>query len=222
MKKITLLAALMVCATFAFAQVTEGTIRTGNFVNYNGDTIQGYGIDFDNDSILEVAIKTGVDPVSGYEWTTGAVEYVFGKVQILVVDTSMESEMFDKFDMLEYGENVNSTGMFGGFGDGMFADYSKISTDSTYVGFSFTKGGSTYYAYAKVHGDIYEVVWDEVYYEATAGTGINAGAKPQPQPSAVENVNAEENVNVRMVAIEGRIYVERDGKLFDLNGRQVR
>jgi len=218
MKKFTLIAALLVCATFAFAQVTKGTIGNGTFKNWEGTSSQEYGIDFDNDGNLEVVIKTGYDNYGG-TWTNGSVEYVDGNVQLVVID---KEENWDKFLVMGVGTSVSMAQTLGGYGDGTFADFEAISTDSAYVGFAFVKGGSTYYAYAKIHRAIeYMLAWDEVYYEATAGTGITTGAKPQPQPTAVENVNAD-MPQVRMVAIEGVIYIERDGQLYDFSGRQVK
>jgi len=215
-EKITFIAALLVCATFAFAQVTKGTIGNGSFTNWQGTETQEYGIDFDNDGALEVAIKLGYD-YGGDSWNNGSVEYVYDSVLLVSIDAE---ENWDKFLLMGAGTSVSGSQTLSGFGDGTFADFTVISTDSSYVGFAFVKNSITYYAYAKIHrSNNYDVIWDDVYYEATAGTGITTG--DLPQPTGVENVNAE-MPQVRMVAIEGVIYIERDGKLYDFSGRQVK
>lgn len=216
MKKFTLFAALAMCATFVFGQVTKGTIGNGNFTNWQGTTSEEYGLDFNNDGILEAKLITGYDMNTGDDWTNGSIEYAYGKLEIVVPN----SETWDVFSLMNQGETVGSTSLFAGQGDAYFDDYSTVSTTASYVGLKIVINSSTYYAYAKIHRDAQEIVWDEIYYNATANASITIG--DTGSGTGFEYVNAVAAPQVRMVAIEGVIYIERDGKLYDFSGRLVK
>lgn len=115
---------------------------------------------------------------------------------------------------------VSASSDFGGEGDCSFGDFEAVSTSASYVGFKIIKGESTYYGYAKVHRSTGEIIWDEIYYEATAGKAITVG--DTGAPTEIENVIMTKAPEIRKVMIEGIIYIERDGQLFDINGRQVK
>ena len=216
MKKFTLIAALAMSAVISFAQVTKGTIGNGNYTDYQQRTSTEFGLDFDNDGNLEIALKTGYDMNTGDPWTNGSIVYDYEAIQLLVAS----EETWDYFKLLAAGESVSSAATYGGYGDGMFEDISAISTEASYVGFHIIIGESGYYGYAKIHRGEGEIIWDEIYYETTAGKAITVG--DTGTESGIESVNVTNAPTVRMIAIEGRIYVERNGELFDLNGRRVK
>lgn len=217
MKKFTLIAAFIIMtASFALAQVTKGTIGNGNYTDWEGKTSTEYGLDFDNDGTLEVVLKTGYDPNSGDSWTNGSIVYDYEVIQLRVAS----EETWDYFKLLAAGESVSSAANYGGYGDGMFEDFSAISTSASYVGFKIIKGDATYYGYAKVHRSTGEIIWDEIYYEATAGKAITVG--DTGAPTGIENVIMTKAPEIRKVMIEGIIYIECNGQLYDINGRQVK
>lgn len=216
MKKFTLIAALAMSAVISFAQVTKGTIGNGNYTDYQQQTSTEFGLDFDNDGNLEIALKTGYDMNTGDPWTNGSIVYDYEAIQLLVAS----EETWDYFKLLAAGESVSSAATYGGYGDGMFEDISAISAEASYVGFHIIIGESDYYGYAKIHRGEGEIIWDEIYYEATAGKAITVG--DTGTESGIESVNVTNAPTVRMIAIEGRIYVERNGEFFDLNGRRVK
>lgn len=216
MKKITLIAAFItMTASFALAQVTKGTIGNGNYTDWEGKPSTEYGLDFDNDGNLEAVLKTGYDEVSiGEGWDNGSVVYEYGTMELVV------GERWDLFKLLNAGDSVGVSSDFGGEGDCSFGDYAAVSTSASYVGFKIIKGESTYYGYAKVHKGTGEIIWDEIYYEATAGKAITVG--DTGTPSGIDNVFTNSTPEIRKVMIEGIIYIERDGQLYDINGRQVK
>lgn len=216
MRKFTLIAALAMSAILSFAQVTKGTIGNGNYTDYQQQTSTQYGLDFNNDGNLEVALNIGYDMNTGDPWTNGSIVYDYEAIQLLVAG----EETWDYFKLLAAGESVSSAATYGGYGDGMFEDFSVISTEASYVGFHIYIGESSYYGYAKIHRGNNEIIWDEIYYEATAEKAITVG--DTGTESGVESVNAANQPIVRMVAIEGHIYIERNGELFDLSGRRVK
>lgn len=215
MKKFTLIAAFItMTASFALAQVTKGTIGNGSYTNWEGSTSTQYGLDFDNDGNLEATLKTGYDEVSFEGWTNGSIEFVYGTMELVV------GERWDLFKLLNSGESVGTSSDFGGEGDCSFGDFEAISTSASYVGFKIIKGDATYYGYAKVHRSTGEIIWDEIYYEATAGKVITVG--DTGAPTGIENVIMTKAPEIRKVMIEGIIYIERNGQLYDINGRQVK
>lgn len=213
MKKITLFAAMLMVAGLASAQVTQGTIGQGNYTNYASSTTTEYGLDFDNDGVIDVVIRDGYD-FNGNACGKASFEYSDSKVQLVVPN----SDSWDILRLMNVNEVVGSSCSFGGYGDGYFEDFSAISTSASYVGFRYTKNGQNHYAYAKLHRSGNDVVWDGVYYNATANTSITTGSTP----TGIADRNINNKPAVRKVVIDGNLYIERDGKLYDFSGRQVR
>lgn len=213
MKKFTLFAAILMVASLASAQVTQGTIGQGNYTNYAGSTTTEYGLDFDNDGVIDVVIRDGYD-FNGNACGKASFEYSDSKVQLVVPN----SDSWDILRLMNVNEVVGSSCSFGGYGDGYFEDFSAISTSASYVGFRYTKNGQNHYAYAKLHRSGNDVVWDGVYYNATANTSITTGSTP----TGIADRNINNKPAVRKVVIDGNLYIERDGKLYDFSGRQVR
>lgn len=214
MKKFTLFAALFFATAFSFAQITEGTIGQGSFTNYSGTTSTCYGIDFNNDGVLEIAIKENSYDYEGNECGYGNIEYSDSKIQIVA-----GTESWDVFLLLNEGSNISSSNNFSGYGDAYFYNFNDVSTAASYVGFRWTNNSQNYYAYAKVHRNGNNIVWDKVYYNATAGTAITVGATPTgiekyttPTPAAT----------IRKVVIGGVLYIERGDELYELTGRRIK
>lgn len=213
MKKFTLFAAILMVASLASAQVTKGTIGIGSYTNYAGSTSSEYGLDFDNDGVIDVVIRDGYD-FSDNTCGNASLEYSDAKVQLVVPG----EDSWDVLRLMNVNEVVGASCSFGGYGDGYFQDYTAVSTSASYVGFSYKKNGQTYYAYAKIHRTDSDVVWDGVYYNATANASITTGSTP----TGIADRNINNKPAVRKVVIDGNLYIERDGKLYDFSGRQVR
>lgn len=211
MKKISFLAALLFAASFAFAQVTTATIGQGNYTDWSGNTTTVYGIDFNNDGNLEIAIKDGYD-FSGNACGKSSLEYSDSKIQLVI-----DGDSWDVLRLLNAGDVINSSTATGGYGDGYINDINEISTTASYVGFKYTVSGQSYYSFAKIHREGNNVVWDKVYYNATPNAAITVGANVGIQDRNMENAST-----TRKVVINGVVYIERNGDLYDFTGRRVK
>lgn len=216
MKKTIILTALMLTASFAFADVNRGTIGQGLYYSWTGEEIACYGIDFDNDGYLEIAIKDGWDYM-GSEVTLGYIEYAYNGVQIV----SISPERWDCFQLLNYGDvipNYDSQNILGE-GDAMFYDINEVSTTASYIGFEIVGIDCNWWAYVKIHREGSTIVWDEAYISnpidapITVGAGETQGINPIRPESAAPACTK--------IMKDGRIYIQRDGRTYDLSGRCV-
>lgn len=211
MKKISFLAALLFAASFAFAQVTTATIGQGTYTDWSGNASTAYGIDFNNDGILEISIKDGYD-FNGNACGKSSLEYSDSKIQLVI-----DGDSWDVLRLLNAGDVINSSTPTGGYGDGYIDDINAVSTTASYVGFKYTVAGQSFYSFAKIHRDGNNVVWDKAYYNATPNAAITVNANVGIQDRNVENAST-----TRKVVINGVVYIERDGKLYDFSGRRVK
>lgn len=211
MKKISFLAALLFAASFAFAQVTTATIGQGTYTDWSGNASTAYGIDFNNDGILEISIKDGYD-FNGNACGKSSLEYSDSKIQLVI-----DGDSWDVLRLLNAGDVINSSTPTGGYGDGYIDDINAVSTTASYVGFKYTVAGQSFYSFAKIHRDGNNVVWDKVYYNATPNAAITVNANVGIQDRNMENAST-----TRKVVINGVVYIERDGKLYDFSGRRVK
>lgn len=211
MKKISFLAALLFAASFAFAQVTTATIGQGTYTDWSGNASTAYGIDFNNDGILEISIKDGYD-FNGNACGKSSLEYSDSKIQLVI-----DGDSWDVLRLLNAGDVINSSTPTGGYGDGYIDDINAVSTTASYVGFKYTVAGQSFYSFAKIHREGNNVVWDKVYYNATPNAAITVGANVGIQDRNMENAST-----TRKVVINGVVYIERDGKLYDFSGRRVK
>lgn len=211
MKKISFLAALLFAASFAFAQVTTATIGQGTYTDWSGNASTAYGIDFNNDGILEISIKDGYD-FNGNACGKSSLEYSDSKIQLVI-----DGDSWDVLRLLNTGDVINSSTPTGGYGDGYIDDINAVSTTASYVGFKYTVAGQSFYSFAKIHRDGNNVVWDKVYYNATPNAAITVNANVGIQDRNMENAST-----TRKVVINGVVYIERDGKLYDFSGRRVK
>lgn len=151
--------------------IVQGTIGEGTFVNWNNQSSTLYGLDFDNDGVLEVSIKDGYD-YEGNQCGKSSLEYAYDKVKIAVPST----DYWDILRLLNEGDPIGSSTTFAGEGDAMFNDYTAVSTTASYVGFKLINGSTVKYAYAKIHRSGNAIVWDAIYCNTTSGESITAGA----------------------------------------------
>lgn len=213
MKKIALAAAMLLAVAAVNAQVTRGTVGTGTYVDYAGTPSECYGLDFNNDGILEFALTYGYGG-SG-EVVNGAVNYVYSSSNNVVTD--MES--WDYFNLLSEGDYVSVASPFNGQGDCYFADYDAIGQHA-YAGFRVKTPAGIHYGYAKVSYAAGEVTWSDIYYNATPSAAIVVGSTP-----TVGIAQAEEGGLVA-AAMEGcrvNIVQEKPGRVsvYDLTGCEV-
>jgi len=213
MKKITLFAALVMCASLAFAQVTKGTVGNGNFTNYASSTSVCYGLDFNNDGTCEFALKTGYDMGSGDEYANGSVEYVYSSSNNVLTN----AETWDYFQLLSLGQTVSVTSSFNGQGDCFFEDYSAIG-NTAYVGFRLKYTG-IHYGYAKISLSGATVSWDAIYYNATASAAIAVGETA----TDVDNAAANHFIAAAMDGHQLNIVQDNDEviDIYTVNGMKV-
>lgn len=214
MKKTILFAALLLSASLTFAQVTRGTVGQGNYTAWDGQTTVCNGIDFNNDGILEMKFNLGYD-LEGGTWENGSVEFDYQQVQIVAQEGA-----WDYFDLLGANTSVNVGSNLAGEGDAMFYDITEVPATGCYLGFSFLINSQPHYAYAKIHSTGSAIVWDEVYYNATPGAPIVTGETSGTQ--GISNVApAQQTPQVRKIMYRNRLYIERDGILYDITGRKA-
>lgn len=219
MKKTILFAALLLGTSLTFAQVTRGTIGTGTYINWDGQELtDSYGLDFDNDGYLDVRMAGDYD-YNQNECVRGYVEYAWDKIKIVLPSSG---DYWDVFALLPANTTIDASSNWGGEGDGMIEDYNNVSTTADYVGFQILKGSSYHYGYAKIHREGNTIYWDECYYNATPNAAINAGQTAGGGTQGISEVKpVQPTPQVRKIMYRNRIYIERDGILYDLSGRKA-
>lgn len=219
MKKIILLTALLLSASFTFAQVTRGTVGTGTYINWDSQELpDSYGLDFDNDGYIDVRMAGDYD-YSQNECVNGYVEYAWDKIKIVL---PAGGDYWDVFALLAANTEIGASSNWGGEGDGMFEDVNDVPTAATFVGFQIMKGSNYHYGYAKIHREGNTIVWDECYYNATPNTAILAGQTAGGGTQGISEVKpVQQTPQVRKIMYRNRLYIERDGILYDLSGRKA-
>ncbi|MBQ6046737.1 MAG: fibronectin type III domain-containing protein [Bacteroidales bacterium] len=198
MKKLMLfmLAALLGIAG-ANAQVTQGAIRTGEITIAGSTTSDAYGLDFDNDGVLEIRIMdfTGSPTVYNgyfaYNWEDGGTNII------------ADENVWDYVGVLESGVTVGSasSSLFAGYGDASFDTYGTIALGTHYLGLRIKLTDGVHYAWAEYtmtqEGDDYRATWNSCYYEATVGadivTGNTGGSSVTPTATVIVANGTETN-----------------------------
>ncbi|HPT52650.1 MAG TPA: T9SS type A sorting domain-containing protein [Bacteroidales bacterium] len=216
------------------AGVVIGTIGNGTYVDYNNNSSQAYGIDFNNDGTLEFSLTNGFitsnfDAQCPYctiifvggdngnnVWAAGTVDSGWDLVQLLSANTSI-------------GANGNWIAQGDAYLiNNMDNDMPLLSLNiDSYLGFRFLFNGSMYYGWAKVRMTTnssggYDAQWLECAYDNTgvailaANTGVgiaennNANFNVFPVPATdFVTIEAEQDINMNQFSA------------FDFSGRLV-
>lgn len=220
MKQTFMMAAALVLAFSASAQITRGTVGNGNYVDYSGETQSNVpGLDFNNDGTHEYALSAGYND-DGQAVDNGALNFVWSEGGNSVATIS--SDEWDKMKSLTVGTQVGPSSGWYAQGDA----YVSVANTEMYVGLRFKLGNTVHYGWARVtiatggaEGYGYTATWQEIYYQATANTTIAVGDR-----TSVGIVNATpETLKITTTGLDVTINSDRQGtvQLFDVAGRCV-
>ena len=215
MKRIVLLSLALLMFSIANAQIANGRIGIGNIIIAGTEWTDVYGIDFNNDGILEFRISdfsgvTGnqVNAYISYNWTEGGNNVV------------SDPEVWDYAAVLTSGQVVDASSNFDGYGDATFQDLTTVP-ERIFVGFRILLDDGVHYGWAEatVSTSANDIVlnWGSCTYNTTPNAPVTIGST-----AAIANV---ETPTVRAYALgENRLRVETDGdevSIFDIDGRQL-
>lgn len=214
MKRNIYLLAAMLFASSAFAQVQQGTIGTGSFIDWSGSAIDDiYGLDFNNDGTIEFRITYGYTDM-GDEIENGGITFAWTEGGNNIVTPS--EEQWDQVKNLADGTQVGPNSGWYAQGDAYLGFEPAIN-----VGFRILIGGQVHYGWGKVAVNTSAGVadWQEIYYQAAANTPISVGARGGVGIVSVLPGNVKvyaENSTINVVSSEAQ-----DVRIFDISGRQL-
>ena len=163
------------------AQVTQGRIGNGNITISGTPWTDVYGLDFNNDGVLEIRISDfSGDPsvyngYFSYNWEDGGTNIL------------ADENVWDYVGVLEGGVTIGaaSASLFAGYGDAAFDSYGTIALGTHYLGFRIKLADGVHYGYAKYtmaqEGGDYRATFTNCYYNATVGAGIVTGDEGSTQ-----------------------------------------
>ena len=191
------------------AQVRQGRVGNGNITIYGTQWNDVYGLDFDNDGVLEIRIRDFDGSPTIYNGEFG-YDYEDGGTNILAY-----ANMWDYVGVLGEGVTVgaSSASLFAGYGDAYF-DGSNISTGVHYLGFRIKLSDGIHYGYAKYtmtqEGGNYRATFNNCYYNATVGASIVTGEEETPV-QGIADVEATQSVRVYPNPAVERVTIDMSG-----------
>lgn len=114
MKKITSLFAALLLSSSMFAGIVVGTVGNGNFVNWENQTIAGFGLDFNNDGVLEFKLSNSgfdVENINCY------IEYNASNPTFNIWAVGNQDEDWDIPKNLAFNTQIGTSGNWVGMGD---------------------------------------------------------------------------------------------------------
>lgn len=214
MKRLFLLSLALLTFSIANAQISNGRIGNGNITIAGTEWTDVYGIDFNNDGILEFRLSdfsgiesNQVNAYISYNWTEGGNNVV------------SDSEIWDYAAVLASGQVVDANCIFGGYGDATFQDLTTVP-ERIFVGFRILLDDGVHYGWAEavVSTSASDIIlnWVACAYNTTPNAPVTIG-----NTAAITHV---ETPTFQAYALgENRLRVETDGNevtLYDINGRQ--
>ena len=212
MKKNLLFLVAICSVSLATAQITQGTIGNGNFIDWDGRTITDvYGLDFNNDGTLEFNIHSG-------SFTNDAVSYPGGGETNNVM--AENAEAWDYYAMLDENETIDANGFWTGYGDAMLT-YEDVIPNSFYIGFRIKYDDGMHYGWAKVSFADETLTWEKCYYNETPNAAIKAG-----QTSGGTTGIDETEMNIKIITPGNhQLLVNSDNQMtievYNLDGRKI-
>ena len=215
MKRLVLLSLALLTFSIANAQIANGRIGTGNITIAGTEWTDVYGIDFNNDGILEFRLSdfsgvegNQVNAYISYNWTEGGNNVV------------SDPEVWDYAAVLAAGQVVDANSAFGGYGDATFQDLTSVP-ERIFVGFRILLADGVHYGWAEavVSTSASDIVlnWVACAYNTTPNASITIG-----NTAAITHVEAPA---IHAYALgNNRLHVETDGSevmLYDISGRQL-
>ena len=196
----------MLMAGTSLAQITQGTIGNGTYVDWEGHSSQAYGIDFNNDGYLEFRISDGSS-------SNDYIVYVWSDGGNNVYNSSIG---WDYAAALTQGTAIGPAGNWEGQGDCMV---NETYPSRYFIGFRFKNGSDIHYGWAMVNVSASAVNWVKAYYQATPSTPINAGDEGSAAVAMAENnceISCVGNRTIRICAASDEQF-----RIYDLAGRNL-
>lgn len=184
MKKLLLLAsAAMLLATAQLdAQIVVGTVGQGSFTDWSGTTSSRFGLDFNNDGVLEFVLKEAEASVSASQC---ALEWSYSDNGNNVwTSGNLDEGGWDEVLAISANTDISSAGNWEGQGDAFLVNYYDevlvpVNQDF-YVGFRVKVNNSVHYGWARVKltgnaGSGYSADWQQIAYNSAPNAPIAAG-----------------------------------------------
>lgn len=215
MKRLVLLSLALLTFSIANAQIANGRIGNGNITIAGTEWTDVYGIDFNNDGILEFRLSdfsgiegNQVNAYISYNWTEGGNNVV------------SDPEVWDYAAVLAAGQVVDANSTFGGYGDATFQDLTTVP-ERIFVGFRILLADGVHYGWAEavVSTSASDIVlnWVACAYNTTPNASVTIG-----NTAAITHVEAPA---IHAYALgNNRLRVVTDGSevmLYDISGRQL-
>ena len=215
MKRLVLLSLALLTFSIANAQIANGRIGTGNITIAGTEWTDVYGIDFNNDGILEFRLSdfsgiegNQVNAYISYNWTEGGNNVV------------SDPEVWDYAAVLAAGQVVDANSTFGGYGDATFQDLT-TAPERIFVGFRILLVDGVHYGWAEavVSTSASDIVlnWVTCAYNTTPNAPVTIG-----NTAAITHVEAP---TIHAYALGNNLLrVVTDGSevmLYDISGRQL-
>lgn len=216
MKRLVLLSLALLTFSIANAQIANGRIGNGNITIAGTEWTDVYGIDFNNDGILEFRLSdfsgiegNQVNAYISYNWTEGGNNVV------------SDPEVWDYAAVLASGQVVDANSTFGGYGDATFQDLTTVP-ERIFVGFRILLADGVHYGWAEavVSTSAADIVlnWVACSYNTTPNAPVTIG-----NTAAITYV---ETPTIHAYALGNNLlHVETDGSevimLYDISGRQL-
>lgn len=196
MRKIITICAAFLLSTSMFAGIVIGTVGTGNFVDWENVSSPAFGLDFNNDGILEFKLSNigfDIENINCY------IEYNPTNPITNIWAAGTADENWDIPKNLAFNTQVGASGNWIGMGDCSMTNWSDDSPvfavgTTAYMGFRFKIGANTHYGWAKViiSGTAalgYTTVFQQIAYESTPNTPIAAGQTAQVGLNDISSTN---------------------------------
>lgn len=218
MRKFLLLAVALMTASMVNSQVVKGTIGNGYYTISDGTTIPRYGLDFDNDSVIEFVVSAYFDMETYATYEGAHLEY---RLDLFNNVITVSDDDYTSIKLLDEGSKVSAACSFLGEGEAMFSDFSAISATASYAGFMMTYGTSVHYGYARFHLSSDTVLWDAIYYNASPTQAITVGEVSEP--TSLEQPVSQGFVAAAVDGLRINVVQENDDtvKVYDMGGRMV-
>lgn len=215
MKRLFLLSLALLTFSIANAQIANGRVGNGNITIAGTEWTNVYGIDFNNDGILEFRLSdfsgvegNQVNAYISYNWTEGGNNVV------------SDPEVWDYAAVLAAGQVVDANSTFGGYGDATFQDLT-TAPERIFVGFRILLADGVHYGWAEavVSTSASDIVlnWVACAYNTTPNAPVTIG-----NTAAITHV---ETLDIHAYALgNNRLRVktdEREVVLYDISGRQL-
>ena len=215
MKRLVLLSLALLTFSIANAQIANGRIGNGNITIAGTEWTDVYGIDFNNDGVLEFRLSdfsgiegNQVNAYISYNWTEGGNNVV------------SDPEVWDYAAVLVSGQVVDANSTFGGYGDATFQDLTTVP-ERIFVGFRILLADGVHYGWAEavVSTSASDIVlnWVACAYNTTPNAPVTIG-----NTAAITHV---ETPAIHAYALgNNRLRVKTDESevvLYDISGRQL-